>query len=60
MNFSFNGTLKPPKNITQFNTKLGFSVTHIPTNFMPPPQNLFNPDIEKLTPQILPETETDA
>ena len=23
---------KTPKNITQLNTKLGFSVTHIPTN----------------------------
>ena len=35
------GTLKPPKNITQLNTKFGFSVTHIPTNFIPPSQNLF-------------------
>ena len=30
-----NGTLKPAKNITQLNTKLGFSVTHFILNFIP-------------------------
>ena len=28
LNLPFNGTLKPPKNITQLNTKLGSSDTH--------------------------------
>ena len=33
-NLRFNGTQKPPKNITQLNTKLGFSDTHIPANII--------------------------
>ena len=44
----FNSTLKPPKNITQLNTKLGFSITHIPTNFIS-----LNPFYQKSQQQLL-------